>query len=135
MRARLLSSEHEEGGLVVLAVGDEKVYAMDCLGYSAAPYPEVGETFDVEFRCLHSDHEDWESFFAGNIDGTKKLERIGHWSYRVLGTLTAVDSPGTEALVDCGICTLPAPIEIQDEACLGKYVGFEIQRLDAWRKE
>ena len=135
MRAKLIETEHEEGGAVVLEVNGERLVAMDCLGYNAASYPEIGSDFEVEFRCLHSEGQDWNSLFGGNVEEAKRLDHKNVWAYRAFGQLVSVESEVTEAaLADCGVCVLPVPVEVRDSKCIGEFVAFDVDRLDAWCK-
>jgi hypothetical protein len=135
MQARVLSIDPEEGGLLVLQVGDRSINAMNCLGYGHRTNPCVGDAVEVEFSFLPADDQDWNTFFSGNPGCEQRLDRTGLWSYRALGRLVAVESEGhEEATVDCGVCYLPAPIQVSDDRCIGSYVGFTITRLDAWHK-
>lgn len=134
MRARLISSEPEEGGLVVLALEQGCLNAMDCLGHKGGRPVRVGEEFEVEFSCLHGEGEDWHVVFTSNPRKERRLERIGLWSYRAFGEVVRVEGQDQdEAIADCGICQLPLPISVSDPSCVGQFVGFTIQRLDAWR--
>jgi hypothetical protein len=135
MRATIIAAENEEGGAVVLQVNGARIVAMDCLGYGPYSYPQVGTEFEVEFRCLYPDEQDWTSLFNGNPEMAKRLERQGLWIYKALGQLVEVESDNNEsAIADCGQCLLPVPIEVRDERCIGEYVSFSVSRLDAWRK-
>ena len=87
MYAQLVSTENEEGGLVVLLMSGEQVTAMDCLGYGSSDQrnPEVGENFVPKFTCLFDDEESWSDIFEGNKEEAVRLTRTGTWSYRVFG--------------------------------------------------
>lgn len=135
MYAQLVSTENEEGGLVVLLMSGEQVTAMDCLGYGSSDQrnPEVGENFVPKFTCLFDDEESWCDIFEGNKEEAVRLTRTGTWSYRVFGKVVAVDGPKTEASIDCGLFQLPAPIETSDPSLVGRFIAFNVERLSVWR--
>lgn len=135
MRARLVSSKNEEGGLVVLELDAGAVNAMDCIGYSSNPPISVGTEFEVEFSCLYEEGEDWHFVFSSNPRKERRLEQTGLWSYKAFGEIMSVESEGQySAIADCGICQIPLPISVSDPDCVGQFVGFTVQRLDAWRR-
>ena len=45
----------------------------------------------------------------------------------------AVDDESGSAIAKCGPFEIPLPLEVSDPSLVGASVGFEIQRLDAWR--
>ena len=135
VRARVISREEDEGGAVVLQIGPHSVTAMDCLGYDSERSVDIGEDVEVEFACLHEEGETWATVFASNPRNERRLERIGLWSYKVLGEIVSVESAGQgAAIADCGSCLIPLPISVSDPQCIGQFVGFTVRRLDAWRR-
>jgi len=134
MNAKLIDTDGEEGGVVVLSISGTELRAMNCLAYgqSSQRCPKIGEEFRPAFSCQSNDETTWESFFGGNPLKEQKLESTGLWSYKVYGKLVSVETSANEALVDCGVCCISAPIEVSDPACIGEYVFYEISRLDAW---
>lgn len=135
MQARVVEIDPEEGGVLVLQSDGTTLTAMNCLGYGCrGDMPTVGQDVAVEFSCQYDEEDlDWNSFFDGNRGCELKLERTGLWSYDVWGRLVAVESSANEdAIVDCGVCLLPAPITVSDERCVGAFVFFKVSRLDAW---
>ena len=131
MRARMLSSDSDEVGKVVLQINGNALEAMDNLGYGSGAYPAVGSEFEVDFTCLHSDQETRAEIFSSNPGRVQGLEPISGWSYRAFGRITAIDP---EVLVDCGGIVLPAPIQTSDPRCIDTYVAFKVVRLEAWRR-
>ena len=135
MRALIIASDGEEGGLVVLEVDGQRLGAMDCTGYghSEQAYPEVGSEFTPKFACLFGDDASWSSVFSGNPEHRSEVVSTGAWSYRAFGKLISVDIDVGEAVARCGPCDLPLPIEVSDPALIGASVAFDVQRLDVWR--
>jgi hypothetical protein len=135
MRARVISAESDEGGSVVLAIGDVRLTAMDHLGYgkSEQPRPAIGDEFVPAFSCQFDDSASWDSVFAGNPERRSELVPTGLWSYCAFGTLIAIDEGDQEAVARCGPCDIPLPIEVSDPSLVGAFVAFEVQRLDVWR--
>lgn len=136
MRAKLISTEGDEGGLAVLLVNGVEIQAMDCLGYatSNAPVPLVGQEFEPKFTCLFSDNETWKDVFQGNPDQLKKLVTTGLWSYRAYGQIVTPGGNDEEVEVECGEISVPLPFEVHDPQCLGEFVAFDIERLSVWRE-
>lgn len=136
MLAKLISVEEDEGGVAVVSLNGIEISAMDCLGYgnSTALLPRVGEEFAPEFFCLFDDFTTLDTVFQGNPEHQQKLEPTGLWSYRAYGKIVATDNSEAEAMVDCGVCLLPIPIQISNPEHLGEFIAFNIQRLDIWRK-
>lgn len=134
MNAKLIDTDGEEGGVAILSIGGTELRAMNCLGYGQASqrHPKIGEEFRPAFSCQPNDETTWESFFGGNPQREQKLERTGLWSYKVYGKLVSVETSANEALVDCGVCCISAPIEVSDPTCIGEFVFYEISRLDVW---
>jgi hypothetical protein len=135
MNAQIVTTENEEGGSVTLLINGEEITAMDCLGYgtSSQPYPEQGQKFEPQFTCLFDDEESWNSIFEGNEEQQIGLKPRGGWSYRAFGKVLSVDSADSEAAIDCGLCTLPAPVEITDPNQVGQFIAFNVERLSVWR--
>jgi hypothetical protein len=135
MNAKLIDTDGEEGGVVVLSIGGIELRAMNCLGYgqSSQRCPKTGEEFRATFSCQPNGETTWESFFGGNPHREQKLESTGQWSYKVYGKLVSAETSSNEAQVDCGVCCISAPIEVSDPACIGEFVFYEISRLDVWR--
>lgn len=135
MRACVISSEADEGGVVTLAIGGVQIAAMDHLGYGASKQaiPRTGDEFAVSFSCLFPDDVSWDEVFSGNPDGRSELVPAGLWSYLAFGRLVAVDDGSGSAIARCGPLELPLPLEVSDPSLVGSPVGFKIQRLDAWR--
>jgi hypothetical protein len=79
MRASVISSEADEGGVVTLAIGGVQITAMDHLGYgvSKQAVPRIGDEFAVSFSCLFPDDVSWDDVFSGNPDGRSELVPAG----------------------------------------------------------
>lgn len=135
MRACVISSEADEGGVVTLAIGGVQIVAMDHLGYGASnqAIPRIGDEFAVSFSCLFPDDVSWDEVFSGNPGGRSELVPAGLWSYLAFGSLVAVDDDSGSAIARCGPLELPLPLEVSDPSLVGSSVGFKVQRLDAWR--
>ncbi|MFT3799764.1 MAG: hypothetical protein QM766_00965 [Burkholderiaceae bacterium] len=131
---RIIAIDRDEGGAVSLQSGDIVLRAMDCLGYVSEPYPEVGDTIDVEFSCLHGEEQAWEQIFGSNPDRLRQLVPTGLWSYQAFGEIVSLGDSGDEPQVACGVVELPLPVRTSDPRCLGEFVSFSVARLDAWRK-
>lgn len=116
MRACLISSEADEGGVVTLAVAGVQIAAMDHLGYGASKQavPRIGDEFAVSFSCLFPDDVSWDEVFSGNPDGRSELVPAGLWSYLAFGRLVAVDDGSGSATARCGLLELPLPIEVSE---------------------
>ncbi len=143
MLVKLIYSDVEEGGTIVIEINDRHITGMDNLVYSALPYPKPGEEFAVKFTCLFDDeamqdlsdysNTDWDAMFNGNPQQEQYLRPTGLWSYRALGRLVCLDDEDSSALADCGGCLLPIPLVVTDAECLGQYIAFDIVRLNVWR--
>jgi hypothetical protein len=131
MRARLIASDSEEGGRVVLQLGEILLEAMDYLGHGLGDYPPVGSEIEIELTCLHSEEQTWEEMFSGNPGHLRKLVPTGGWSYRVYGCIAEVMP---EVRVECGGIVLPAPIQTSDLRCIDTFVAFDVSRLEAWQQ-
>lgn len=137
-KAKLISIDEDEGGLALLLINGVEIGAMNCLGYGICdtPYPTIGSFFEPKFSCLFDENldVDWHTVFEGNPDQEKRMHRIGVWSYRALGRIVEIEVDSYTALADCGGCLIPLPITMYDSDYIGAYVGFDISRLNVWRK-
>lgn len=144
MLAKLIRSTGEEGDAIIIEINGRKITGMDNVVYSALPYPQPDEEFEVRFTCVFDDdaitginldaHAQWQAVFNGNPFEEQALNSTGIWSYRALGKLVSLDTDDGIALADCGGCLLPIPLEVSDPDCLGCFMGFDILRLDIGRK-
>lgn len=130
MLAKLISSTGEEGEAMIIEIKGRQITGMDNVVYSALPYPQQGEEFELRFTCMFDDEAD----IGANPFEEQALISTGLWSYRVLGKLVSVDSDDGIALADCGACLLPIPVEVSDPDCQGRFICFDILRLDIWRR-
>ncbi len=143
MYAKLIRSDAEEGGTIVIEINGQQITGMDNLVYSALAYPAPGEEFAVRFTCMFDDeamqdkgdysNTDWLAMFNANPSQELRLRSTGLWSYHASGKLVRLDTEDSTALADCGGCLLPIPVEVRDSECLGQFVAFDIARLDVWR--
>jgi hypothetical protein len=134
MRARVISLEADEGGVVTLAIGDVQIAAMDHLGNGGSTQAcPKSDDFFVSFSCLFRDSVSWDDIFSSNPDGRSELVPTGLWSYFAFGRLVSIDDESGSAIAKCGPFDLPLPVEVTDSSLVGSSVAFEIQRLDAWR--
>lgn len=115
---------------MIIEIKDKQITGMDNVVYSALPYPQQGEEFELRFTCMFDDEAD----IGANPFEEQALISTGLWSYRVLGKLVGVDNEDGIALADCGACMLPIPVEVSDPDCQGRFICFDILRLDIWRR-
>jgi len=88
---------------------------------------DPGAQIEIDLSALPNDEESWEQIFQANPERKKELRHISGWSYFSLGQITAVNP----VVCDCGVTYLDAPISTTDEKCIGEFIGFKIDRLDA----
>lgn len=103
--------------------------------YSYSDLFKIGETYnDVSFSILdfelEGDEIEFEDYFKGNINNEKKLLKLGEWKYIAFGQI--VDIENHDAIVDCGGVLIPLCNLTSDRRCIGEYVKFSIERLDAY---
>jgi hypothetical protein len=67
--------------------------------------------------------------FSANSKQEKSIEQLGEWEYLVKGQIQATEKD--VLFVDCGGIVLPLEGLTHDARCLGEWVGFKIDRLDA----
>lgn len=142
MYAKLIRSDAEEGGTIVIEINGQQITGMDNLVYSALAYPAPGEEFAVRFTCMFDEeamqdkadysNTDRSAMFNANPLQEQGLRSTGLWSYHASGKLLSLDGENSVALADCGGCLLPIPIEVTDPEYLGQFIAFDISRLNVW---
>lgn len=108
----------------VVEVSGERLYVMDEFGGSSM---SPGQRIEIELEAQVWDPGDWDEIFRSNPEEKKALVRLEGWRYLALGQIVAVNP----VVCDCGLIQTDGPIGTHDQRCIGEYVGFKIQRIDA----
>lgn len=125
MRAVLVKTEGDSLEAVII-VNNREFHVMDDFGGKNI---ESGVPIEIAMSAgLLDESESWDSIFSGNHQREKSLTHISGWCYRARGQVVKI---GSETLVDVGLQTFQAPFFTNDDAILGEYVSFTINRLDA----
>lgn len=131
MQARIIKIAEDEGLEAVIEINGEEFEVMDCLGYGNNSVKE-GDLIDVKLTVgIGDDNEDMDMIFKNNPEKLKKTQPIRGWSYRAFGEVISI-KPG---IVDCGNIIIKDFIDLDDYKCIGKYIAFNILRLDAYVKD
>jgi hypothetical protein len=108
----------------VVEVSGERLHVMDdCGGSSMSP----GQRIEIELEAQVWDPGEWDEAFRSNPEKKKALLRLEGWRYLACGQIVAVNP----VVCDCGLIQAEGPIRTHDPRCIGEYVGFKIQRIDA----
>ena len=127
MIAKIIKAADEEGLPTILEIGGMTYEAMDCISYEKSV--NKGETIGVEFTVgLDDEDETFEQILDGNPAGREELLSTGGWSYKAYGFIKSIDP----VIVSCGSVEIKEPFDISETDMIGKYVAFNIVRLDVW---
>lgn len=88
---------------------------------------EPGDEISIRLSELVVNASEWNEIFNNNPNKEKILKCIRGWNYFALGEVISV----TPVVVDCGVMKIESPFFTNDPRCIGEFVGFNIDRLDA----
>ena len=108
----------------VVEVSGERLHVMDEFGGSSM---SAGQRIEIELEAQLWDPGEWDEIFRSNPEKKKALVRLEGWRYLAFGQIVAVNP----LVCDCGLIRAEGPIRTHDPRCIGEYVGFKIQRIDA----
>lgn len=123
VEAAFVSTEGEHLEAVV-EVSGERLHVMDLFGGSSI---SPGQRIEIELEAQVWDPGEWDEVFYSNPEKKKALVRLGGWRYLAFGQIVSVNP----VVCDCGLIQADGPIRTHDPRCIGEYVGFKIQRIDA----
>lgn len=123
VEARFVSTDGEYLEAIVEVAG-EQLHVMDSFGGSSMV---PGQRIEIELEACVWDPGEWDEVFRSNPERKKALVWLEGWHYRALGQIVAVNP----VVCDCGLIQVDGPISTHDPRCVGEFVGFKIQRLDA----
>lgn len=127
MIAKIIKVNDEEGLPIFLEIEGKIFEAMDCICYHNIV--TIGETINVMFTVgVDDEEESFAQIFDGNPESIEDLKCTGGWSYRAYGFIKSVDP----VRVSCGSVEINEPFDIDDFELIGKYISFNIVRLDVW---
>ena len=140
MKTRLVRRAPEPDGVLVVAVANVEVRAIDRLarGGSPQPVPLPGAEFDASFS-YQLDPEREPRLLPADATEPPSLRSMGACSAEAVGQILSIDSVSADgrvlvAQVDCGGWVLPAPMDVTDAALIGQRVAFTIAELEVWRR-
>jgi len=86
-----------------------------------------GQRIEIELEGQVWKPGEWDEIVRSNPEKKKALVRLEGWRYLAFGQVVAVNP----VVCDGGLMQTDGPIRTHDPRCLGEYVGFKIQRIDA----
>ncbi len=129
MKSRIIEIAKDEGMPTIIEIDGIVFEAMDCIGYSTSV--SNGEEIEVELTIgVEDETESNNDILTNNPKQLKKLQSRGGWSYRAYGEIIAVDPME----IDCGVKLTCEVLDSNCATCIGRYVAFNIERLDVWLK-
>ena len=119
-----LGQDPPEGTVSILGKSGQTIDA-----FSYAENFAVGESLEVEFTSLDGDIA-WDEMFSGNPKKEKKLLKIDNWTYEAYGQIISINP----VCIDFGDIELETSNWTNDEAVVGEFLYWKIDRLDISRK-
>jgi len=123
VRAVFVSTEGDYLEAVV-EVSGERLHVMDEFGGSSM---SPGQRIEIKLHAQVWDPGEWDEIFRSNPEKKKTLVWLEGWRYLAFGQIVAVNP----VICDCGLIETVGPIRTHDPRCIGEYVCFKIQRIDA----
>jgi hypothetical protein len=123
LTAKLISSKGHALEAVI-EIDGRRLHVIDLFGGSDLP---TGTYVDVKLNPFIVEPGEWDEIFRLNPQRQLGFDRVSGSSYIALGQIVSV-SP---VVCDCGLLRIVDPFYTRDERCIGEYVGFRVDRLDA----
>jgi hypothetical protein len=135
MKARLLRMEPD--GLAVVDVGGTEIVAFDRMTANRRPPVAIGTEFTPMFSYMLEEGTE-PRLLAPSEGAAERLQRRDGSSYEAIGRILGIDAEGADGMfhvakLACGPCHLPAPMDIGDEALIGRHIAFRIAQLEVWQ--
>lgn len=140
MKLRLVNRAPQPDGVLLVALGDVQVRAIDRLTRGTSPQatPQPGDEFDASVSYqLDLDRE--PHLLPVDASAPSSLRQTSGCGADAVGVILSIDSVSPErrvmvGQVDCGGWVLPAPMDVTDAALIGRRVAFTIAALEVWRR-
>lgn len=128
MKAKLICQSIDEGEEGLIEINGKKYIGMDCLGYGNKKIKN-GDEIDVKLTVgIEDENENYDMIFSGNPDKIKNLIHIAGWAYKAFGEIKSINP----VIIDCGNVLIEDCFQFTNSDCIGKFIGFNIERLDIW---